>query len=65
VIKAMRAGAVLQMSFERVGGAWSLSNGTPVSTVIAKLVIAHVQVVGCGDALFRGSSSQTFRYAEE
>ena len=41
-----------------------LSNGAFVSPEIAVAVINHPSVVACGDCLFKGGPSQTFRYAD-
>jgi hypothetical protein len=55
----MRRGAVLH---KRSGGAWWLSDGTPVSAETAELVVKSVNVVGNGDGLFPGIH-QTWRWA--
>jgi hypothetical protein len=58
----MQRGASLHMSFGRDGRSWMLSDGDCISDAVALLVLAHPSVVGVGDSLFAGSSSQTFRY---
>jgi hypothetical protein len=65
VIGAMRAGAALHMRFTTTGPSWALSDGKRVNAVVAQLVVNHPEIVGCGDTLFRGSTSQTFRYAAD
>ena len=63
VVAKMRAGA-LHLQHTKQGPAWTLSNGHPVSDVIAKLVIASSSVVGVGDALplLDGIAPQTWRW---
>ena len=63
IIAAMRGGAALQLHFAASGPAWMLTDGTRVHDEVAKLVINHPDIIGCGDGLFRGLVSQTFRYA--
>jgi hypothetical protein len=60
----MAGGAALTLQFRRGQREWRLTTGEIVSDEVAKHVIAHLNVVGCGDSLFRGAASQTFRYVE-
>jgi hypothetical protein len=60
----LREGVSLNLSFERGMHRWRLSNGTPVSDDVAKIVVADHRVTGVGDALFQNLPSQTYRYVE-
>jgi hypothetical protein len=62
VLNALQAGDALHFQYTRSGPCWTLTNGRPVSDKIARLVIASSSVVGVGDALFRGTASQTWRW---
>jgi hypothetical protein len=58
----MQRGAALHLHFDRTGPVWMLSDGRRVSDEAAKFVLASVNVVSVGEALFCGATSQTFRY---
>jgi hypothetical protein len=62
VLARLRQGASLRLSFERGASCWRLSDGTPVSEDVAKIVIADHRVVAAGDALFRNLLCQTYRF---
>jgi len=63
VISEMSRGAVLHLTFTKSGTNFVLSNGTPVSTDIALLVVNDVRVVSVNDGLFP-TTLQTWRYCE-
>jgi hypothetical protein len=63
VISEMSRGAALHLTFTKSGSKFVLSNGTPVSTDIALLVVNDVRVVSVNDGLFPGTP-QTWRWAE-
>jgi hypothetical protein len=64
VLRAMRAGASLQLEFHPTGSRWRVSNGRYVNDEVARIVIADKQVIGVGDTLFPEGLSQTFRFVE-
>jgi hypothetical protein len=64
VMNALQQGASLNLSFERGERRWRLSDGRSVSDDVARIIIADHRVIGVGDALFRGLSSQTYCFAE-
>jgi hypothetical protein len=62
VIAAMRdRGLALHLSHEKSGDLWWLSDGTRVAAEVAKLVVAHPNIVSVG-ALFRNAPGQTYRF---
>jgi hypothetical protein len=61
---AMRRGGALHLHFGRTGPVWMLSDGRRVSDEAAKFVLASVNVVSVGEAVFCGATSQTFRYVD-
>jgi hypothetical protein len=63
VLRAMRGGAVLQLSFED-SQTWAL-DGVPVARDIAKQIVARRDVFGSGHTLFAGLGSQTYRHVGE
>ena len=65
VLQAMRHGAALHLQYTKQGPCWVLTNGLPVSDVVAKMVIASASVIGVGDSLFENTPSQTFRWWRE
>ena len=62
VLRAMRAGNTLHLQFTRHGPSWTLTNGRRVPDDVAQLAIASSSVVGDGDGLFSGGTSQTWRW---
>jgi hypothetical protein len=58
-----RHNAALHLTFTKSGSNFVLSNGTPVPTDIALLVVNDVRVVPVNDGLFP-STPQTWRWAE-
>jgi hypothetical protein len=56
-----RHGAALHLTFTKSGSNFVLSNGTPVPTDIALLVVNDVRVVSVNDGLFP-TAPQTWRY---
>jgi hypothetical protein len=65
VVAAMRRdGLALHLSYEPSGAVWRLSDGTCVSSEIAKTVILDPDVVSVGDALFQDMPVQTFCFVE-
>jgi hypothetical protein len=64
VIRAMEAGASLHLTFGKANSYWELSNGKKVASDVALMVVNDLRVVGVGDSLFQGASSQTWRAAE-
>jgi hypothetical protein len=63
VLAQMRGGPALHLHLDtRSGETWWLSDGRSVSSDVARLVVAHVDVAPVGDALFRNTPSQTFRH---
>jgi hypothetical protein len=63
VAAAMRAGAVLHFTY-RPTAQWVLSTGAAVTDAVARVLIANPNIIGVGDALFDGTPSQTYRWAE-
>ena len=63
VITAMSRGASLNLTFMRNGSAFTLSDGTPVSSEIALMVVNDIRVVSVNDGLFP-TTPQTWRYIE-
>ena len=63
IISEMSRGAALHLTFTKSGSNFVLSNGTPVPTDIALLVVNDVRVVPVNDGLFPGTP-QTWRWAE-
>ena len=62
VIANMRdQGQALDVSYEKSGDLWWLSDGTRVPAETAKLVIVNPDIVSTGDALFGNVAGQTFR----
>ena len=61
---AMRRGAALHLHFDRTGLVCTLSDGRRVSDEAAKFVLASVNVVSVGEALFCVATPQTFRYVD-
>jgi hypothetical protein len=59
-----RDGAALQKHLTRQGPVFSLTDGKPVSTDVAAVVIANIRVVPVNDGLFP-STSQTWRFVEQ
>jgi hypothetical protein len=66
VLTKMQRGAALHQHFTKTGPIWSLSDGTAVTTDIARIIITNINVVGVGDCLFPRAPgvSQTFRWTE-
>jgi hypothetical protein len=65
VIESMRRkGLTLVRSFGKPGTKWATSDGVSVAPKVAEGVIQHPDVVGCGDGLFEGALSQTYRFSE-
>ena len=60
-IDAMRAGAVLHLTYGRERSWWSLSGGSPVPTDVALAVINHPSVIS-DDGLFGDLPGQTWRF---
>ena len=67
VIARMFEGARLCLCYDRRrGSTWRLSViGTEVPDAVAREVIKHPEIIGCGDALFEDVPSQTYRYVED
>jgi|SoiMethySBSTD1v2_1073268.scaffolds.fasta_scaffold28189_6 hypothetical protein len=65
VIRAMRAGAHLHLEYHQAGPKWRMSTGQYVADAIARVVIAHKQIIPAGDALFAGAMSQTWKWKED
>jgi hypothetical protein len=65
VLTAMQRGECLLLELRWFGRCWSLSGGRSVDDEVAKIVVKHSRVVGVGDALFRNTPSQTWRWAGE
>jgi len=59
----MSRGASLNLTFMRNGSAFTLSDGTPVSSEIALMVVNDIRVVSVNDGLFP-TTPQTWRYVE-
>jgi hypothetical protein len=64
VLLAMRQGATLHLEFHETGSKWRTSTGRYVNGAVARVVITDKRVAACGDALFGGEMSQTWRYIE-
>ena len=66
VVARMFEGARLCLCYDRRRGSiWRLSViGTEVLDAVAREVIKHPEIIGCGDALFEGALNQTYRYVE-
>ena len=62
VLRAMQHGCSLHLHYTTSGPQWVLSDGRKVSERVAQLVTTSASVVGCGDALFEGARSQSFRW---
>jgi hypothetical protein len=62
VLAEMRDGCALHLQHTPAGPSWVLSNGHRISDIVARLVITSSSVIDCGDALFAGVPSQTFRW---
>lgn len=65
VLTAMQRGECLILEHRWFGRSWCLSGGRRVDDEIAKIVVKNRNVVGVGDALFKNTPSQTWRWAEE
>jgi hypothetical protein len=63
VLTHLQRGQALHKQFTRQGPVYSLTDGRPVSSEVASLVIADVRIVSVGDGLFP-TTPQTWRYAE-
>jgi hypothetical protein len=63
MLTAMRRGECLLLEHRWFGRAWCLSGGRSVDDAVAKIVVEHPRVVGVGDSLFKGTPSQTWRWA--
>jgi hypothetical protein len=61
IISEMSRGAALHLTFTKSGSNFVLSNGTPVPTDIALLVVNDVRVVSVNEGLFP-TAPQTWRY---
>jgi hypothetical protein len=57
-------GLALYCSHERSGEMWLLSDGRPVPSEIAALVIRDRDIAGVDRALFKDVPGQTFRFVE-
>jgi hypothetical protein len=64
VLTKMQRGQSLYLSFERGMRRWLLSDGTPVTDEVAKIIVSDHRVIGIGDSLFRNMASQTWRWVE-
>ena len=64
VLVSMRGGQALHQHLDQYGRRWTLTNGTFVNNEVAAVVVNHCDVIDCGDALFEGAPSQTYRYAD-
>jgi len=62
VLRAMQHGCSLHLHYTTSGPQWALSDGRKVSARVAQLVTTSSSVVGCGDALFEGARTQSFRW---
>ena len=60
VLSELRRGETLQLSYSP-RPLWRLSSGQFVPDDVAKTIIGLPDVVGCGDTLFAGELSQTFK----
>lgn len=65
VLTAMQRGECLILEHRWFGRSWCLSSGRPVDDEVAKVVVKNCNVVGVGDALFKNTPSQTWRWAED
>jgi hypothetical protein len=63
VITAMSRGLSLHLTFSKRGSDFSLSNGTPVSTETALMVVNDVRVCSVNDGLFP-TTPQTWRFID-
>jgi hypothetical protein len=61
VLVALRAGQALLFQHSRSGPCWSLSDGRPVESRVAKMAILDPEIVGEDDALLCDATPQTFR----
>jgi hypothetical protein len=66
-LNLMHEGHVLHFHFDRRWGpSWVLSPGNwPVPDEVARALIIEPDVIACGDTLFEGALSQTYRYIED
>lgn len=62
VLVEMQHGAALHLQFSRAGPSWALSTGKKVDNNVARLIITSGSVAAVGDALFRDTPSQTYRW---
>ena len=62
IIARMREGEALHCSLENDGPAWWLSDGARVPDEVAELVVANVNISSVGDALFKNTTAQTYRF---
>jgi len=63
VMAQMRAGALLQLSFDGNAPAWRLSSGAGVvPPAIARAVVACKNIISCNDCLFPQTLSQTWKW---
>jgi hypothetical protein len=65
VLAKMRRGEALHLTYTKWGPCWSLSGGRRVDSDVAAVVVKSASVVDVGDALFAGSTAQTFRWWRE
>jgi hypothetical protein len=65
VLTAMQRGECLILEHRWYGRSWCLSGGRALNDEIAKVVVKNRNVIGVGDALFKNTPSQTWRWAEE
>jgi hypothetical protein len=63
-LSQMQSGQALHLSFEKGRTVWRLTNGATVHEQVAKVVVAHTNIVSCGDGLFHNCLGQTWRWAE-
>jgi hypothetical protein len=66
ILRMRRENLLLQVSFERKGRRWWLSDNERVPDPVAQCIVCDDRVVGVNDSLFGGGVglSQTFRYAD-
>jgi hypothetical protein len=60
---ALRAGAVLHLTYLRSAPQWTLSTGVMISDAAARAIVVSPNIVAVGDVLFDGMPSQTYRWA--
>jgi hypothetical protein len=65
VLAKMRRGEALHLTFTQYGPRWSLSGGRRIDSDVAAIVVKSASVIDVGDALFAGSTAQTFRWWRE